>query len=203
MGLYVGDTKYKVMVGNQKADFVVPLSYCVNWNQYMQNGDFSNGIANFSIDNLVATVQNNILHVEKTQTSTYNFVRQQITNILGHKCLVSANVSNLMNNTTVRFNLNNADIVNITKVGNNYRYIYTPNSNNTRCAIRLYNMSVGDSANISEFMVYDLTQMFGAGNEPSSTLDFVSWLDENNLSGYQDYNTGEIRMATKPNWITY
>ena len=47
----------------------------------------------------------------------------------------------------------------------------------------------------------DLTQMFGEGNEPTSVSDFEAWLAENNLDGYQPYNEGEIRYTTKPSWI--
>lgn len=42
-------------------------------------------------------------------------------------------------------------------------------------------------------VVIDLTQMFGAGNEPSTVADFEAWLAENiGTLPYYDYNAGEL-----------
>ena len=52
-----------------------------------------------------------------------------------------------------------------------------------------------------QMWVYDLTQMFGQGNEPTDIAAFESWLAENNLDGYQPYTESELKTTTKPSWI--
>ena len=41
-------------------------------------------------------------------------------------------------------------------------------------------------------VVIDLTQMFGAGNEPTTVADFEAWLAQNGLPSVADYNAGEL-----------
>ena len=59
----------------------------------------------------------------------------------------------------------------------------------------------GESMTGKDAVCFNVTQMFGAGNEPTSVAEFKTWLAENNLDGYQPYNEGEIRYTTKPSWI--
>lgn len=60
----------------------------------------------------------------------------------------------------------------------------------------LYNYTTLDSAwnlEIKDFMAFDLTAIFGAGNEPTTVEEFEAWLAENvGLKEYYDYTDGEV-----------
>lgn len=55
-------------------------------------------------------------------------------------------------------------------------------------AVVLNNSRVGDTAILSNFMCFDLTQMFGAGNEPQTVEEFKAQFPLD----YYDYNPGEL-----------
>lgn len=51
----------------------------------------------------------------------------------------------------------------------------------------------GDTIEISDVQVFDLTLIFGAGNEPSTVEEFDAWLAENiGEQAYYPYNPGEV-----------
>ena len=53
-------------------------------------------------------------------------------------------------------------------------------------------LSVGDTVQVKSFMVFDLTQMFGAGNEPSTLDDSrIKWIKDY-ANEYPEYNIGEL-----------
>lgn len=48
--------------------------------------------------------------------------------------------------------------------------------------------------------IFDVTLMFGAGNEPNNHIEFLNWLDENHLT-YVEKCEGTIIRTTQPSWI--
>lgn len=172
----------------------------VAFNQLVQNGNFASasgwaasriniGIANNTLDcsvgtpdassyiegNVLGTIENHKYYVmcyikyDNTLPTTaisigsggYNNVSHTITNLN-----VWEHVSGIFTRTTG---------------GNDKIRIYP----------RTANMNVSDKFHISNVMCIDLTQMFGAGNEPSTAAEVEAIIG----TEYIDYNTGSLESA--------
>ena len=62
------------------------------------------------------------------------------------------------------------------------------------------NMPIGIIRKIKNVMLFDLTKMFGAGNEPSTVAEFerICALNGIDLTTYQPYDTGSDRWLIIP-----
>lgn len=87
-----------------------------------------------------------------------------------------------------------ADIVNT--IGLNWqKYSYIDTCVNTvPCAPRFTNIdSRAATINFKDYVLIDLTLMFGSGNEPTTVSQFESWLENNvGLKAYYPYNEGAL-----------
>lgn len=61
-------------------------------------------------------------------------------------------------------------------------------------------VTVGTTFDVKEYMAFDLTEMFGAGNEPSTVAEFkrICELNGIDLDTYQEYDTGSDRLLIMP-----
>ena len=168
------------------------------WNQNVKNGDFSDGMTNWSTEplgNVTASVADNTLTLVNDGTSTGNVYSQQITDqfVVGHKYYFAVSIyatfqatsgtndrilfwGNLVHsmwpselNKWERF----SKIVNTT--GGIYHYV------RAYCGLQ-------GTAKYRDFQLFDLTQMFGAGNEPSTVEEFEKLFP----LPYYEYNAGTI-----------
>lgn len=97
-----------------------------------------------------------------------------------------------------------ADIVNT--IGLNWqKYSYIDTCVNTiPCIPRFTNIdSRAATINFKDYVLIDLTLMFGAGNEPTTVSQFESWLENNvGLKSYYPYNEGKLINAKPQNLIS-
>ena len=95
---------------------------------------------------------------------------------------------------------------NYTVAGTNISsYIFTCKNDATSVGIRFIVSSAeqeaprflaGDTLSYSDFMLIDLTLMFGAGNEPSTVEEFEQWLSDNvGLKDYYEYSEPTMLSA--------
>lgn len=171
----------------------------VVFNQLVQNGNFESD-TQWYIEAVYASrnFQNNKITVTDYDAQySNNGIRQSNTNlILGHKYFISVYVD-LLSFDNVGFILGQSYGSYIYKVisGNssaNISGIIVPNSQ----LIGGYHViNVGTlnthticSFSVSNFILIDLTQMFGAGNEPSTVAEFKALFPLD----YYTYNAGEI-----------
>lgn len=72
-----------------------------------------------------------------------------------------------------------------------YSWRYVVSSNVTE--LRYWGNNPNANYTISAIHIYDLTAIFGAGNEPTTVADFEAWLAQNiGTLPYYDYNAGEL-----------
>lgn len=97
-----------------------------------------------------------------------------------------------------------ADIVNT--IGLNWqKYSYIDTCVNTvSCTPKFTNIdSRAATINFKDYVLIDLTLMFGAGNEPTTVSQFESWLENNvGLKSYYPYNEGKLINAKPQNLIS-
>ena len=163
------------------------------WNQGIGNGDFSNGTTDWTIMNGTATVEGGgVLTFTPSSDNTVRLVYPSIhpAGISGHKYYYAATISG---NTGFCFCclINNVWHFALYNSGPTKRVsaIVSPSGNyGISIQYRLLSTSDGTNASISNVIGVDLTLMFGAGHEPSTTAEFEAMFPK----PYYPYNTGEI-----------
>lgn len=109
--------------------------------------------------------------VESTnQTSKVNLIVYDSSQILADTLIPDTSITN---KTAL------SNIITFTKAAGNYEL---------RLGLFASSPTVGDIYNVSNLMVIDLTQMFGAGNEPTTVNEYFARVGQ----VYIPYNTGEI-----------
>lgn len=114
---------------------------------------------------------------------------------IGHKILVSLNAtfSNSAHYVLIEYGAYSTEI----RDGNNdgsYETIYTTSRESTTMLFKAAGqMAIGDTWTFSNIKVVDLTQMFGAGNEPTTIEEFNA---RKPLGVTNDYNEGELISTT-------
>jgi len=153
----------------------------IEWNQHIVNGNFNDGLTKWAIFRGTAVaVDNKLVYTVETK-SAYQYINQGgIPYVLGHKVLVSF-VITLSEANSVGVG-DGSSILKTYSLSANQRtqidYMTTlGTANKTDFTIYIYpgrsdGLSVGAVATIENVMFFDLTQMFGAGNEPSTVEDF-------------------------------
>lgn len=148
------------------------------------NGNFAT-LAGYNGYQYTATVANNKATVSATATNTSHYFETPITPVVGHKFYCSCNVDTIVN-CRVNLQMNNR------KVMDGYDSYATPSTSTNAylsgiitpsslfatpylgVRIELYDINsnpvfagTNQAVNVSNFMAIDLTEIYGAGNEPT------------------------------------
>ncbi len=167
------------------------------WNQLIKNGNFADGLTNWIESYATLSVSNGVCRATFTGSAWNNDIRQNATIVNGHKYLLSFDY------------LTSADIGDLafTSFGDITVFMFRFSSSTTKkhysaiqtamnsltglvrftMASNMSSMS-GQYYEVSNVNLFDLTQMFGAGNEPATVEEFASLFP---LS-YYDYNQGSL-----------
>ena len=178
------------------------------WNQLIQNGNFANGENNWNIENLSisnnvyynVTIDNNIISLTKKE---FNFARlhQSRNIIINHKYLYSfdfwANGVAPYNETDI---LGASFVANVQINSRQYKDVNVWTSvkgivtskeslENSKLFFALGGgVGAGHELKFKNINIFDLTQMFGEGNEP--TIEEFEAMFPND---YYEYNEGELK----------
>ena len=171
----------------------------VVWNQIVQNGDFAtvslwnHSNASFSVSDNVATTTITTVS-SATQISK---VEAAVPTVIGHKYCAICDV-NPVKATTCRFQYNSVatGISNVDIPANTWtRVVNLYTCTNNVGTLLYYNvnsaLAVGDTVQFKNYMLFDLTLMFGAGNEPTTVAEFQQMFP----ASYYSYNAGTLLSA--------
>lgn len=164
----------------------------LHWNQLVLNGDFADD-SSWTAENSSISVTNNTLYIRKTGTTFGGMaIHESFRSTPNHVYFGSLYVNelNASKATLDTYGLNTTNsphtYVEATSIG---RSIGTYNDDGTRRLVARCGKSLdarGSNCTVSKAMVVDLTDMFGAGNEPTAA-EFVAMFPYD----YYDYNAGE------------
>lgn len=167
--------------------------YGVKWNQLIQNGDFSNGTTNWSVNSNPTkySVVDGKLRVE-ISSSGIPFTRnyQTITCVIGHKYLLIGSGYSTVENWACKiyFDTTNsanypANILNFTTIRSmtTLMNIYTATAATMYVGVNIQYKETEGYAEFDNIMFIDLTDAFGAGYEPTveqfKAMYFESYYD--------------------------
>jgi hypothetical protein len=194
--LYIGNTAYKVMLGNNSGH-IADLPTVV-WNQLVA----PTTIQSQTINGVTITnhLDGSVTFVGKDTSSFRTWINFLLPasrlplhprNNSTHKYYVKIGLSIDTYSQSI-FQSAQPTIVtgaNLSQ-GNTYPRIYFSRNNEVNKTIRP--------------VIFDLTYMFGAGNEPTSVAQFEQWFTDNigSLDNYYPYNTGqEIKVKYLPQYM--
>ena len=190
--LYIGNTAYKVMLGNNSGH-IADLPTVV-WNQQIVNSSISGSQNKNTYTYLIASLS----------TNRYVFK--------GHKVRVKGRVKfDATPSGSLILQIDNDFI--LTRTGSDFLpdtfYEFstlTTISTEAWHEFRFYATKVGEATKLTweNVNVIDLTLMFGAGNEPTSVAQFEQWFTDNigSLDNYYPYNEGEeIKVKYLPQYM--
>ena len=157
------------------------------WNQLVQNGNFAS-TSNWATSNATLSVASNKATLTVTRNATIPFYQTINQRTVGHTYLILFNAyASRSLNITVNWGVQLGSAITLTTSNQRFSVLTvmrTGGNNN-------FNLSAvaqtGDVINYSNVCVFDLTQMFGAGKEPTAE-QFTSLFS---LS-YYTYNTGTL-----------
>lgn len=170
------------------------------WNQPVQNGNFADGTTGWECSRGSISVTDGILSAVKGATAgnlivTHRNVFAVNTN---HKYYATVYIRPLV----IGMNMGFARLYGVlsdsiyceayawNKVSAIFSYDY---NNDDSFGIIVGNLSQGDTLEVKDIQLIDLTLMFGSGNEPSTVADFEAWMAKNiGDFDYLPYNAGEI-----------
>lgn len=176
----------------------------VVWNQKLKNALDQTGENGWRARNGVENVSFNNTTIKINFASANDLnpcIVQKVNIIAGHKYYLKATVdaTNVSSGTYGSLGFANSlyltDRIDLVwwDGGNTYSYntIYTPTENRSYvgAATFSYTVDTGDYLIISDFQLFDLTQMFGAGNEPSTEEEFKTLYRD----AYYEYNDGTLQ----------
>ena len=162
------------------------------WNQLLSNGYFTS-LQGWSTNSCSITLNEDVLSMGNFKYISASISKSQNW-VVGHKYLFSI-ICKPSINTQGRFlyggygpafgypfNITGGQWNHITKVGEI--------TNNISSELNFYILNAANdtTVDVKRFQVFDLTLMFGAGNEPVNVADFEKMFPLD----YYDYNTGEI-----------
>ena len=168
----------------------------VAWNQLISNGDFSKGTTKWTVDS-GATMDTSSGVCVVTSSSTLKGIQHTITLVAGHKYFLKFSHKSNVANKTIHVYLGTTSLnydVPITTNWGNYTKIYS-NSSLTSTYLWIRNVSANVSMSIDNVMLFDLTLIYGKGNEPTTTdafeADYFKWFGK--PLTYEAYNTGTLK----------
>lgn len=196
----VGDRKTMELVGGTVA-----------WNQLVQNGNFADDSLWGVSSQLSKSVADNKLVATSVTKSIYQFIAQTLASPLvnGHKYIVCCYVT-LSQAEKISFGDGTTAFGETDVPANTRTFVskfWTVGADG-RSKIGLYpartaGLDVGETCTIEDFMLFDLTQMFGSAIadyiyslEQAHAGDGVAWFRKIFPKGYYTYNAGEL-MSVK------
>ena len=183
----------------------------VEWNQLVQNGNFADGTNNWAFNETWKSkeVVDGVLHlVSNSEQPAYLNLSQVCPNIVGHKYFASlqikaskssrveAAIGSMSGGGVIFSNPYNADTWTFASgIGTPHTYTQNtlfvrPKSSTDTEEVDVY---------IKDIICCDLTQMFGAGNEPTTVEEFRSLFPND----YYDYNVGQQMTVDQVNGSSY
>lgn len=170
------------------------------WNQLVRNGNFADGTTGWAANNSSTSlsVANNELTITQTGDSHLS-VYQIVNHALDHKYLglIKAKASSSLKMTWRMYTSGGilADFATSKTISTSYETysnIITVSSGGSGTYNRIYISLIDGSQNdvlyIKDVRIFDLTLMFGAGNEPSTVAEFEALFPLN----YYAYNAGQL-----------
>lgn len=179
----------------------------ITWNQLIQNGDFIN-INDWVVEQGTYRIADNEIAMVSTGKYTYMAIRQIIPTSLmvsGHKYLIDFDVPYItggyhfvvglhngkMQQQPLERNPSTGEAFHVSAFWSpNDNYINTMGQTNRLMIYAANNLQLGDNSYVMKLMnvqMFDLTLMFGAGNEPATAEEFWSHFERK----VYPYNTGE------------
>ena len=178
----------KPIVWNQLA--ITPQNFVV---QGASRGEFTVSILN-NITTITATSERS----EILSTNGYCFLMAEDKYILGHRYFVAVKVNPSVD-VEYRCHLSNDinGVAIVTLQANKWsRVSLVSTLMDTSYGKAFFgmprNVSAGDTIQMKEFEVTDLTQMFGAGNEPSTYEEYLDRISHYHIEDAYAYNAGEV-----------
>ena len=167
----------------------------VVWNQLLKNRTFDNTSNWHTEDKVSLSVDNNVASVNSGIAT--NGIYQQIDNLkVSHKYYMYVELKSDIENYEVVYGCNDVSKISIRqKITANwceYCGIKT-------CAIEknmffIYSPTIG-TFDVRNTLLIDLTQLFGAGNEPTDRSDSrIAWIEQY-AAAHPEYNAGELISA--------
>lgn len=171
----------------------------VVWNQILQNGNFVDATGwnvqngSLSISNNTAVVQ--LTAAPATDWNTYIRKSPAISAISGHVYLITCYVKNPKGSTFVMDCGGNGRVVSVTaNAWSKCVWRGTVNNAQNNLVMSFYpelktqGYENGDTYEIKDIQVFDLTLMFGSGNEPTTVAEFEAMFPE----PYYAYDAGRL-----------
>ena len=176
----------------------------VVWNQLVKNGNFADEYTGWDVYYGTLSVDNNILtYTVTTPTDGHSVSQKNFPDIVNHKYLFAAELNYSIKpiSTLAGFlgiggyygaGWNIQDIVPNSwfKVAGIATSTGDAATKDLRIYLRTTGMSAGDTVKVKNVVALDLTQMFGAGNEPSTYEEFLSRKPK--VADEYAYNEGTI-----------
>lgn len=181
----------------------------VDWNQLVVNGNFADGTNNWDKTNqLSLSASNNKLTATASSKSAYAYVHQgNIPTIpTGHKVLISSYVT-LSQAEKIAYGNGTGIIATSSTLTANTRtqyWIVTTISSTPLAKLVIYTgrtagLEIGATCTIEDVQIYDLTRIFGAGNEPTTFSSFSALFPNE----FYNYNSGTVTCASAVNGDIY
>lgn len=156
----------------------------IKWNQLVQNGNFADTSAWSKESGVTLTVDNNI-GTYSTDTAEHA-IGSSITTVAGHKYAFSLKMKSddvLKVTMRGRYGSGLGETFDITSSWKTYTYVGSSSLDGT--GIYIYALTAG-TVYLTNVNVFDLTDIYGAGNEPSSPSEFFASFPK----PYYPYNAG-------------
>lgn len=189
----------EISIGDGNATIERIKGNSVVWNQRAKNHDLTNGLTNWYAGNGATLTLNDdgSIRVTLSGKDKYNTdIRQTVKPIAGHQYAYYVEVKGGVDGQSVNIKLGG----NLSKIHTIYTSkktisgIITGTSSDDLfrpCCLKdmIYDGQVGDYVDVYSAVLYDLTLMFGAGNEPTTIEDFEA---RKPLNVTDEYNEGTI-----------
>lgn len=168
----------------------------IRWNQLCTNGNFA-GTTDWSVNSSTAitsfTASDNVATLEVASSgSIYTELRYAV---IGHKYAMRYTIKSSVDNVRVGTNYGegaSSGIVNYFTIGTNWTICSRLLEATSTARYFYVYVNTAGTYNVKNAMLFDLTQMFGAGNEPTLDEFNAMFTDE-----YYVHNAGEL-ISCKP-----
>lgn len=168
------------------------------WNQLCNNGDFSNGTTNWTITRCTGSVSDKVITLTATQAIANNYIIYQRMSdylskfIVGHKYIFFAEVNSDVSGANLSAGNQQYLSQKQYAAGSGWKRISTyfnvTQSEGLFFCIYAHSLNIGETLSARNLCVFDVTKMFGAGNEPSTVDEFDALFNH----PYYEYNTGKL-----------
>lgn len=170
----------------------------VEFNQLVQNGDFSNGTSHWTNNFSTASVSDGVceLTLQAANGYLYQSVPQKVE---GHKIYFVADASATASvSFGVLWGASMQSRIILSTTEQRVDFIATVGSGNTNLNLS-FNGTSGSKIYLSNVQLFDLTLMFGEGNEPTTVDEFKALFPHD----YYEYNTSETTCVSAVNGDEY